>query len=224
MLKIYRAVRPNVLTQGWAENLACTKTDANGKAIRPFKIRTARSDGSCNAGYTKFYPAIGMKGHNGYDLALPHGEPIYHSGDYNGWMKTEVDSSGGIGVDIVSNEEILRDNTSEASHIKLRYWHLKSVVGWDGKKISPGDLIGYGDNTGASSGNHLHFGLKWCNKEGKGTHTNNGYYGALDLTEFYENKFVVDVFKEIVDYGMSVVLRARTAIFYVRLFLKNYKR
>lgn len=169
-------------------NKACVKLDNLGKPIRPFQVINALSDNVCPVNSIPFYKAIDMKGHNGYDFMAYHGEPVYHSGDYDGFMKTEVDQDGGIGVRVVSNQPLIN-----GKHVQLIYWHLKSVVGHDTKEIKKGDLIGYADNTGSSSGDHLHFALKLCDKKGKTLNSGNGYAGAIDHTPYYENSFIGDV-------------------------------
>lgn len=221
MLRIYRPVKFNWITQKFGENKACAKTGPDGRAIRPFVVKTEQSDGTCEAGYTKLYPLLGLKGHNGYDLAAPHGAPLYHSGDYEGWMKTEVDANGGVGVDIISNEKLLTDNTGEAHYIKLRYWHLKSVVGHDGKKIVLGDLIGYVDNTGISSGDHVHFALKLCTQEGRAINRDNGYYGSVDKTRYYQNTFVIEILDDLKRQIESLAVQIRSLILVVKRLLKG---
>jgi hypothetical protein len=62
-------------------------------------------------------------------------------------------------------------------------------------KVEMGDLIAYAGSTGKSSATHVHFALKWCDKNGNGLHTNNGTYGAFDPTPYYENTFVLDHFR-----------------------------
>lgn len=123
----------------------------------------------------KYYPSVGMEGHNGLDFAAWHGEPIYHCATFDGTMYTEKDNAGGIGVNVISNDPVLN-----GKHIKLKYWHLKAPVGHDGKVVKLGEQIGIADNTGASSGDHLHFGAKLCDKDGNNLEMGNGYYGAFD--------------------------------------------
>lgn len=137
--------------------------------------------GTCPAGYKDLYKSLGMDGHNGEDWSLWYGEPVYHAGDFDGVAKTEVDKSGGIGVDVIGDD------------YKLRYWHLKAVAVYDGKKIQMGDLIGYGDSTGLSSGNHLHWSLKKVNSSGRTLNKDNGFLGAIDFRPYFENTFVLDV-------------------------------
>jgi len=169
---IYRPIKSNLITQGFGESKACISM--NGKVVR--------KKGECQEGFMDFYESMGMKGHNGWDLACWHGEPVYHSGD-EGIMKTEIDYMGGVGVDVIGEK------------FKLRYWHLKEVVGHDGMLVEPGQLIGYADNTGASSGDHLHWGIKRV-INGETINKDNGYHGGVDPTPFYIDKFVLDVYNK----------------------------
>lgn len=143
----------------------------------------------------------GMVGHNGMDLRAKHGTPIYASHD--GLGSYQVDAKGGHGVVLITDKEY--DGVDGvSSYWKTIYWHMPDPLK-EPKLASPladktgftqvkmGDLIGYADNTGNSTGDHLHFGLKpvakgenwgtWYNLE-----QNNGYYGAVD-PEPYLPKF-----------------------------------
>jgi len=131
------------------------------------------------------YQSMGLVSHNGFDFACWRGEPIYHSADFAGIAKTETDIGGGIGVDVISNEPF-----EDGHHRKLRYWHLEKETIENGQKIKQGDLIGFGDSTGMSTGDHLHWGLKRCLKDGEAVDKDNGYYGAIDISHYFENKFV----------------------------------
>lgn len=186
-MKIYRALKTNFITQGYGvENTA------------PEML--------------SLYKSLGMLGHNGIDFACWSGEPIYHCGDFTGIAKTEVDSKGGIGVDVISKEEI------EGGYFKLRYWHLKKVNVYDGQEIKEGDLIGWGDNTGLSTGDHLHLGLKSCHEDGEPLDKWNGYYGAVDPSPYYENVFVLDIL-EVKQEALSVIQLAQKLIAQIGLWL-----
>ncbi|PIU42924.1 MAG: hypothetical protein COS98_00345, partial [Parcubacteria group bacterium CG07_land_8_20_14_0_80_35_11] len=50
------------------------------------------------------------------------------------------------------------DIVHKDGHI-TRYAHLKSFIVKNGKEVNQGEKIGYSDNTGASTGTHLHFAL-----------------------------------------------------------------
>ena len=190
-MKIYRPLKTNWRTQEFGANLACVKTNDYGVPIRPFEVIKGIYPQFCPENSTKFYPALGYLGHNGVDLACYYAEPIYHSGDFEGYMKTEIDPDGGIGVDVFADKE-----DSQGRRFKLRYWHLKSVVGFDNKPIKPGDLIGYGDSTGASSGNHLHFSLKEVDAFDKTLNKTNGYAGAVDMAPYFVDEFILDYLKQ----------------------------
>lgn len=173
-LVLTRPIRSKRITQGWGDNKACLLP--NGRIIG--------TSGKCPKGTEPFYASMGLDGHNGYDVAAIHGEMVAHCATFDGWMKIEKDMQGGIGVDIISKEQVQLHDGSE-SYIKVRYWHLKMPIGWDGKDVVYGMPIGLADNTGASSGDHLHWSVKKCDKEGKSTDKYNGYYGAFDQTPYY---------------------------------------
>jgi murein DD-endopeptidase MepM/ murein hydrolase activator NlpD len=169
-LIMYRPLMTNKLTQKFGINRACKYS--NGRIV-------AKRGGACPAGSVDFYKSMGMKGHNGLDFSAWHGERVFHCATFDGFMSIEKDHQGGIGVNVVSKYPIQLNDGSE-SFLKLRYWHLKAPIGWDGKEVKFGDTIGLADNTGASSGDHLHFGIKRCDENGRPLEPGNGYYGAFD--------------------------------------------
>src|SRR3990167_5652559 len=115
MLRIYRPILSDRLTQGFGENSACYNP-TTGKTV-------PMSGGLCPAGTTGLYTFFGMKGNNGEDWACWYDEPIFFSGEFDGFVHVEVDSAGGIGVDIISLDPLL-DN----EYVKLRHWHLRAAV------------------------------------------------------------------------------------------------
>lgn len=198
---IYRSIKTNNLTQDLGESKSCAKLGADGKTVRPFQIVTKRT--TCPIGYTDFYAAIGLtKGHNGKDWSAWHGEPAYHNADFDGWLRAEYDFDGGMGTDVVSNEPLLECNDGcpkgTKHYVKIRKWHGMKTKGYDKMPVKMGDEVMLCDNTGASSGDHLHEAPKWCAENGNGIHSDNGAQGAIlshpDIV--YENKFVLDVINE----------------------------
>ena len=184
-LIIYRCVNSDNKTQGFHDSRACARLNPSNRMAFPVKI-ISKIDNTCPQGYGDFYNLMGMKSHGGIDRGCFFREPVYFDANFEGWMKSEVDNTGGIGVDVVSNERLIQctePNCHEKHYIKRRYWHLERVIGYDKKPIKLGDAIGLGDSTGASSGNHVHEGTKWCDKQGRGLHTNNGYFGNFDYTD-----------------------------------------
>jgi len=144
----------------------------------------------------KTYAQFGIKGHNGIDLHADHGDPVYASTD--GMAYYEMDDNQGEGFIVITNDPVdFLDGTT--AHAKTIYWHLcsvhdpqfKPVLPTDGKgyPVKTGDLIGYADNTGFSTGTHLHWGLKPV-MPGEDPAVfynfaqNNGYAGAIDPTPY----------------------------------------
>ena len=172
-MKIFRAVKRNFISQLFGEN----KYD--------------------------IYKVWGMLGHNGIDWSLEMGDPVYYDVDIRGTViTTEVDSNGGIGIDIITEGDII---------YKHRYWHLKEVLVKAGDIVETGDIIAYGDNTGWSTGSHLHRGLKPQKIDSYGNYTNlypeNGYTGAIDYLPFLENIFVLDKMEQLKKLKYSLLER-----------------
>lgn len=172
-LQIYRPLISKTISQAFGDNKACIYP--NGRIV-------GKKGNICPSGSVDFYKDIGMNGHNGIDMSAWHGEPVYHGATFDGWMKVEKDASGGIGVDVVSNDMISIDGYT--GYIKCRYWHLKAPVGYDKKQVKLGEQIGLADNTGSSSGDHLHFGIKKCDKDGNTLEPANGWNGCFDPTPY----------------------------------------
>ena len=203
MLKITRPIKTNWISQTYSESKACI-SKYTGKI-------TGKKDGICPQGSTSFYEYIGLLYHNGLDLVAYFKERVFHCANFDGWLRTEMDSAGGIGVDIVSHEPTLKctePNCEETHYIKMRYWHNTHITWWGAIllvtyavkryfdiKVKMGDNIALAGSTGASSSTHVHLGVKWCDKDGNGLHTNNGTYGAFDPTPYFENIFVHDYIK-----------------------------
>lgn len=181
-LQLYYPVKPLYITQKFGETAFLPYYNANG---------------------------IHFKGHNGIDMVAHHGEPIYASHD--GVAYYEIDSGQGHGVVIRSNEQF--EYNGGLAYFKTIYWHMcdsikepkykspiegHSIDG-EGIAVKAGDLIGYADTTGLSSGDHLHFGLKPQAQEGEPSFTwynlaqDNGYTGAIDPQPYFNGIFAVDI-------------------------------
>ncbi len=115
------------------------------------------------------YKEWGLKGHTGLDMPYNDRTPVYASHD--GIVTfTGLDSAGGIGVDL----------WNKAGKFKTRYWHLRAYKPNVDDELKAGDLIGWGDSTGFSTGHHLHFALKLTDNKGNTINKDNGYRGAID--------------------------------------------
>ncbi len=146
-------------------------------------------------GNKEIYSQFGLEGHNGIDIKAEHGTPVYAAHD--GICYPGVDPNEGNGVVIRTIEAF--DYGEQEVHFKTIYWHFikADAVVRTGQFVRAGELIGYADSTGFSTGDHLHFGLKpqawdeenwtWYNVEQK-----NGYAGAIDPIPYFNNFYAED--------------------------------
>lgn len=105
------------------------------------------------------------------------------------------DSKGGWGVEIRTKDP--RDYNGKEVYFRTIYWHLiPNIPVRAGQEVKVGDIIGYADSTGFSTGDHLHFALKpiivkenemWYNVE-----QDNGYFGAIDPMPYLVGMFAED--------------------------------
>lgn len=124
-------------------------------------------------------------GHNGLDFPAKLGTKIYAACD--GWVVEQTAKDTGFGLRISQRLEV--DNR----FYLLVYGHMLKLerdinipYNWGRKDypIKAGQLIGYVDSTGFSTGNHLHFGVYEQTQEGIRINPNNGYGGAIDPLPF----------------------------------------
>ena len=181
---IYPPVRPLYFNQHFGANNLC---------VKDFGLSTQHivwNEGVCQEGYEKLYPKWGMAGHNGTDLMAGE-QPVYASMD-GVVIEQQTVPARGLGLGILSNEKF---DFPEGNHyLKLRYWHLKTFYVQVGSSVKVGDMLGITDNTGYSSGNHLHFEGQLMEKDAGGhpyvVYPNNGYYGAVDIEPYIVQSFI----------------------------------
>ena len=120
----------------------------------------------------QIYKKWGFPGHNGIDYGVPNGTPIMAA--VGGTVNMVGFENGGYG------------NYIKLSHVDgsktffTYYAHLASAAVNAGQKVKAGAMIGYSNNTGASTGPHLHFGLK---VDGE----NPSYKGYLDPMPYFSS-------------------------------------
>lgn len=121
----------------------------------------------------QIYKQFGMKGHNGIDWAAPKNTPIYavHDGEIQ-FLTEATDYGTGYGKNIR-----LYFTLGEFTYDCI-YGHLDHYEGLP-RAVKVGDLIGYVDSTGFSTGHHLHFGIRKL-LNGAILNYNNGYFGYFD--------------------------------------------
>jgi len=134
------------------------------------------------------YPS--MKGHNGLDWGAPKGTPVLACRD--GRLITKPLDPDGYGIYVrVQWEE---DGYTWDSV----YGHFEKIEGID-RDVKEGDVIGYVDSTGYSTGHHLHFGLR-KKLNGAVVDYSNGYLGYIDpmpYMKIYIRKVKIEGTKEI---------------------------
>lgn len=95
--------------------------------------------------YSK-YGSRGRRNHNGIDIPLTIGEPIYAT--FDGKVRYSQFNTGGFG-----NLVIVRHKNG----LETWYAHLSRLNVKPNDYVTAGQVIGFGGNTGRSAGPHLHF-------------------------------------------------------------------
>lgn len=133
----------------------------------------------------ELYAQFGIKGHNGIDIPKNLGTLVYSSQD-GIVTRLQISQSQGNGIWIL--DEHARQ-WLHPTYFRTSYWHLEKFVNGlkVGDKVMKGQLIGYVDSTGFSTGHHLHWGL--CPFVDFGSvklFPDNGYDGYIDPFKFLE--------------------------------------
>jgi len=99
-----------------------------------------------------WYAQWGFPGHNGVDFGIPNGTPVLAA------AKGSVDKvsfeDGGYG------NYVKLKHADGTSTYYTYYAHLMQASVAAGQSVDAGTVIGFSNNTGASTGPHLHFGLR----------------------------------------------------------------
>lgn len=99
----------------------------------------------------EFYKQFGQVGHNGIDLGMGVGTPVYAADagviDFEGWGQNHSWMGNPAGICV-----LIRHGWGYTG-----YAHLSSTIIDRGQSVGKGQLIGYSGSTGASTGPHLHF-------------------------------------------------------------------
>lgn len=144
---IFQPITPWNIVQRFGEQMACVDTATFSKVI-------ACDGNNPPPGYQSLY---GPKGHPGIDIPSKRWNQVYAAAD--GVVKKKVtEPVRGLSIGIVHLEA--------GKYYMTRYLHLAAIDVDIDEKVGVGDFIGYADNTGYSSGDHLHFELGTCDKNG----------------------------------------------------------
>lgn len=189
---IYQPIKPYGVGQGFGENVEFYKN------------------------LTKNWASPMLKGHNGIDTGAGNWQPCYAS--HSGWVDSiSTEESRGLGVSITSNEPRFFKEVAGPHLYKTRYWHFAGINVKVGDKVQTGDLIGWCDSTGYSTGHHLHFELKpVILKNGQPVNVlqNNGYFGAVDPLPYMHDRFALNVKNtlKIAQEQMALLLEAAAVV------------
>jgi len=127
----------------------------------------------------QIYKQFGLNGHNGIDFRTkfpdtPQGKRYVYSSKDGKVSEITNQGSKGYGLYI---------RLSHEGNEQTIYGHLARVYIVKGQQVKKGQRIGLTDNTGFSTGAHLHFGYR-----PNGFNYNNGYKGYIDPMPFLKKE------------------------------------
>lgn len=126
-------------------------------------------------GNADYYKQFGQLGHNGIDLAVPNGAPVYAPDDatieYEGWGSKHSWMGVPAGICIIFH--------CGGSFAAVA--HLSSTVVSKGQKVTKGQLVGYAGATGAATGPHVHFEMLPLKPV-----FSNGFAGRINIMPYIE--------------------------------------
>lgn len=170
---------------------------------RPFK-----NDYNNFGDNVEFYRSLNIglnQGHNGQDsLAINPVNPAYTLATFpvysgiDGWIyKIWVDSKGGWGIEIITNEKFL-DVNGQPYFWKVRYWHFvkDSFAVRVGQKVKIGDYLGIGDCTGLCGKSHCHRDTKPGDVQNDifiKAFPDNAWFGAVDDRPYLQTMTAYEV-------------------------------
>lgn len=193
-LALYYPVKPHNRTQKFGENKPCVLNFGT-----PYqKVVNSNPDGTCPPNSDKLYPHFGMAGHNGTDLQA--GEQEVRAACAGTVIEKQIVPARGLGLGIITDEPVEVYGVG-TYFMKIRYWHLKTILTEVGQHVNEGDLLGISDNTGYSSANHLHFEGQPMQKD-EGGHPSvvfvpGNIAGAVDIEPHFNGTYAEDVAKQI---------------------------
>ena len=157
--------------------------------------------------FNDFYKKEGKKGHGGVDWAMPNGTPIIAPCDGEVIFTSDPESSKrtGWGVTILSYEVFKykdKDVRLSCLHAHLKEGSLKVKRG---DKVKQGQLIAESNNTGQTTGPHLHFAIAPLNLDRTPVEPDNGYAGYVDPLPFLNERFKA-LQRLLNDYGANLVV------------------
>lgn len=117
------------------------------------------------------YSQYGYDGHNGIDFGCPVGSLVY--APHDGTATVVDDGGSGYGLYVVITGEKRKSLLA----------HLSNTSVQNGQSVYQGDPIGKSGQSGQCTGPHVHWTYKIV-KNGVVQNRDNGYDGAVDVTEY----------------------------------------
>lgn len=117
------------------------------------------------------YVSFGLNGHNGIDFGCPEGTTVFAPHDGTATVIDHGTSDYGLYV-------LIQSSTRQSTLA-----HLSQITVTSGQSVSQGDPIGKSGKSGDATGPHLHWTYKLLSN-GVTQNKQNGYQGAMDVTEF----------------------------------------
>src|SRR3990167_2637214 len=108
--------------------------------------------------YNDIYNQFGFTRHNGIDCKLSEDKLIYSPVKMKIVQVGYQSKGAGNFVSAITLDEFdeWRSPTTTFYKVYLTFMHLKDTSVKEGEIVNVGDIIGHGDNTGFSTGEHLH--------------------------------------------------------------------
>ena len=114
--------------------------------------------------YNPVYEKFGFSRHNGIDIGLKNGQPIYCPIDAKIVKVGNQPSGGGVFVGLLSTQEYQFDD-GKSAYVLIDFLHCQSIEVNEGQLVLTGDFIAFGDNTGFSTGSHTHMQCRRVTKD-----------------------------------------------------------
>lgn len=122
------------------------------------------------------------RNHNGVDIPLKVGEPIYAT--FSGKVRYSQYNTGGFGNLVIIRHE---------NGLETWYAHLVRANVEVDDYVTAGAVIGYGGNTGRSRGAHLHFEVRYCDQTFDPEHIIDFTTGDIRYKTFVLNKSYLNI-------------------------------